>query len=457
MSFSNLGLCAQLLRAINEAGYTTPTPIQSKSIPAILSKKDVLAGAQTGTGKTASFTLPVLESLQASGLKNKKSQIKALILVPTRELAAQVASSVATYGKYLPFKSATIYGGVDIYPQKRVLKKGVDIVIATPGRLLDLASQECVDLTKVEFLILDEADRMLDMGFVHSIKKILSILPKNRQNLLFSATFSKEIKKLADELLNSPLLIESEGRNTTAHNVTQSVHHVDKHKKRELLLHLLDNNDWKQVLVFTRTKNGANKLNEALEANNVSSTAIHGNKSQSARAKALKDFKTGNARVLVATDIFARGIDIKDLPYVINYELPNVAQDYVHRIGRTGRAGNKGEAISLVCVDEKYYLSEIEKLINQKITVVETAGFEVDTSIKPQKPRTRKPRNSYTDKTNESKFENSDNNQRPKKRRRFNDKTASNSNTQRDSKFRSNAQQNRSKSRNPKFKNTNIN
>ncbi|NCB14476.1 MAG: DEAD/DEAH box helicase, partial [Erysipelotrichia bacterium] len=289
MSFSKLGLCAELLRAIKEEGYTTPTPIQSKSIPVILSKKDVLAAAQTGTGKTAGFTLPLLQRLKESYSKDKKSHIRALILVPTRELAAQVAQSVETYGKYLPFKTAVIFGGVGINPQKALLKKGVDIVIATPGRLLDLVSQESIDLSKVEFLVLDEADRMLDMGFINDIKKILKLVPKQRQNLLFSATFSDDIKKLADGLLNSPILIEAAKANSTSHKVEQTVHHVDRDRKKELLLHLVNKNNWQQVLVFTRTKHGANKLSEALVKDGISSAAIHGNKSQGARTKALDD------------------------------------------------------------------------------------------------------------------------------------------------------------------------
>lgn len=384
MSFSNLGLCAELLRAIKEEGYTTPTPIQSQSIPVILSKKDVLAGAQTGTGKTAGFTLPLLQRLKASYSKDKKPHVRALIVTPTRELAAQVAQSVETYGKYLPFKSAVIFGGVGINPQKAMLKKGVDIVIATPGRLLDLVSQDCLDLSKVEFLILDEADRMLDMGFINDIKKILAIVPKERQNLLFSATFSDDIKKLADSLLNSPVLIEVATRNSTSHKVSQIVHHVDRERKKELLIHLVQKNNWKQVLVFTRTKHGANKLSEALVKDGITSAAIHGNKSQGARTKALDDFKTGNVRVLVATDIAARGIDIDQLPHVVNFELPNIAEDYVHRIGRTGRAGNEGEAISLVCVDEHDYLFGIEKLIKQKINKIEILGFKVDPDIKAE-------------------------------------------------------------------------
>ncbi|HRL09026.1 MAG TPA: DEAD/DEAH box helicase, partial [Aliarcobacter sp.] len=384
MSFLNLGLCTELLRAIKEEGYTTPTPIQTESIPVILSKKDVLAAAQTGTGKTAGFTLPLLELLNKNYSKDKKSVVKALILTPTRELATQVAQSVEVYGKYLPFKSAVIFGGVGINPQKAILKKGVDIITATPGRLLDLVSQDCLDLSKVEFLVLDEADRMLDMGFIHDIKKILSILPKQRQNLLFSATFSPEIKKLADGLLKTPVLIEVSKANSTSHKVEQTVHHVDKERKKELLIHLLNKNSWKQVLVFTRTKHGANKLSEALIKDKITSAAIHGNKSQGARTKALDDFKAGTVRVLVATDIAARGIDIDQLPHVINFELPNVPEDYVHRIGRTGRAGNSGDAISLVCIDEHDYLLAIEKLIKQKINKIAIEGFKVNPNIKAE-------------------------------------------------------------------------
>mgnify|MGYP000888478451 FL=1 len=384
MSFLNLGLCPQILRAVEEEGYTTATPIQTKAIPVILSKKDVLAAAQTGTGKTAGFTLPLLELLNKNYLKDRKSAVKALILTPTRELATQVGESVEVYGKYLPFKSAVIFGGVGINPQKAILKKGVDIITATPGRLLDLVSQDCLDLSKVEFLVLDEADRMLDMGFIHDIKKILSILPKHRQNLLFSATFSPEIKKLADGLLNSPTLIEASKANSTSHKVEQTVHHVDKERKKELLIHLLNKNSWKQVLVFTRTKHGANKLSEALIKDKITSAAIHGNKSQGARTKALDDFKAGTVRVLVATDIAARGIDIDQLPHVINFELPNVPEDYVHRIGRTGRAGNSGDAISLVCIDEHDYLLAIEKLIKQKINKIAIEGFKVNPNIKAE-------------------------------------------------------------------------
>ena len=335
-------------------------------------------------GKTAGFTLPLLQRLKTAYNKDKKSHVRALILTPTRELAAQVAQSVETYGKYLPFKSAVVFGGVGINPQKALLKKGVDIVIATPGRLLDLISQDCLDLSKIEFFVLDEADRMLDMGFINDIKKVLAILPKERQNLLFSATFSEDIRKLADGLLNSPVLIETAVANSTSHKVEQTVHLVDRERKKELLLHLVNKNNWKQVLVFTRTKHGANKLSEALVKDGITSAAIHGNKSQGARTKALDDFKAGNVRVLVATDIAARGIDIDNLPHVINFELPNIAEDYVHRIGRTGRAGNTGEAISLVCIDEHDYLWGIEKLIKQKIRKIETIGFKVDPNIKAE-------------------------------------------------------------------------
>ncbi|MCT7555399.1 DEAD/DEAH box helicase [Aliarcobacter butzleri] len=420
MSFSNLGLCKEILRAIKEEGYTTPTPIQSKSIPVILSKKDVLAAAQTGTGKTAGFTLPLLQRLKDSNLKDKKTQVRALILTPTRELAAQVAQSVETYGKYLPFKSAVIFGGVGINPQKALLKKGVDIIIATPGRLLDLISQDSLDLSKIEFLVLDEADRMLDMGFINDIKKILAILPKQRQNLLFSATFSNEIKKLADGLLKSPVLVEVSKANSASFKVEQVVHHVDKDRKKELLLHLVNKNSWQQVLVFTRTKHGANKLSEALLKDKITSAAIHGNKSQGARTKALDDFKNGKVRVLVATDIAARGIDIEQLPHVVNFELPNVAEDYVHRIGRTGRAGNNGIAISLVCVDEHEYLFGIEKLIKQKIKKVEINGFKVNPNIKAEpignrSNRGNKANNSNQNKKVKQKDENSSSSTKPRR------------------------------------------
>jgi len=384
MSFNTLGLSKPLLRALSEEGYSQPTPIQKQAIPVVLEGKDILAGAQTGTGKTAGFTLPLLELLGKESPVKGKRKVRALILTPTRELAAQVGESVKTYGKYLPFKSTIIFGGVGINPQKATLKQGVDIVIATPGRLLDLANQRAIDLSDVNYLILDEADRMLDMGFIHDIKKILALLPKKRQNMLFSATFSNEIKKLADGLLNQPKLIEVARRNTASEQVEQSVYPVDKGRKRELLSHLITLGNWQQVLVFTRTKHGANRLCKQLESDGISGAAIHGNKSQGARTKALADFKKGSVRVLVATDIAARGLDIDHLPHVVNFELPNVPEDYIHRIGRTGRAGNEGEALSLVCVDEKMLLRNIEKLIKKEIPKVHLDAFVPDPSIKAE-------------------------------------------------------------------------
>ncbi len=385
MSFTTLGLSEPILRAIKETGYTKPTPIQSKAIPLILEGKDVLAGAQTGTGKTAGFTLPLLELLKSTPIqKGKARKVRALILTPTRELAAQVAENVATYSKHLPFSHTVIFGGVGINPQITRLRKGVDIVIATPGRLLDLAGQDAIDLSHIEFLVLDEADRMLDMGFIHDIKKVLALLPAKRQNLLFSATFSKEIKTLADKLLNAPVLIEVAKANSTSQQVKHVVYPVDKARKRELLIHLIKANDWKQVLIFTRTKHGANKLSETLAKKGITSAAIHGNKSQGARTKALANFKDGSVRTLVATDIAARGIDIDQLPHVVNFELPNVPEDYVHRIGRTGRAGREGEAASLVCIDEKDLLRGIEKLIKTDIHKVQVQGFTPDPTIKPE-------------------------------------------------------------------------
>jgi len=383
MTFNELGLSAEILRAVAGEGYTAPTPIQAQAIPAVLAGKDVMAGAQTGTGKTAGFTLPMLHLLFAARPLKGNRAPRALVLTPTRELAAQVGESIKTYGKHLPVRTAIIFGGVGMQPQIDKLKAGTDILIATPGRLLDLAGQKAVDLSKIEILVLDEADRMLDMGFIHSIKKVLALLPKVRQNLLFSATFSDEIKELADRLLNAPELIEV-ARNKTAARIEQLVHPVDKGRKKELLAHLIKKGDWRQVLVFTRTKHGANKLSEALEKDGISSAAIHGNKSQTARTKALSDFKSGAIRVLVATDIAARGLDIDQLPHVVNFELPHVAEDYVHRIGRTGRAGASGEAMSLVCIDEQALLKGIEKLIKSEIAKVVVPGFAPDPSIKAE-------------------------------------------------------------------------
>lgn len=386
MSFESLGLCAELLRAVREQGYTEPTPIQRKAIPLILQGEDVLAAAQTGTGKTAVFTLPLLQRLSANPLHHKRRPVRVLILTPTRELAAQVGASVETYGRYLPLKVAVIFGGVKINPQIDQLRRGVDILVATPGRLLDHVGQGTVDLSQVEILVLDEADRMLDMGFIHDIRKLLALLPDNnaRQNLLFSATFSSEIKQLANRLLNRPKLIEVARRNTTAEGIAQVVYRVDKNRKRELLSFLIGSNNWQQVLVFTRTKHGANRLAQQLDKDGLSTAAIHGNKSQGARTRALAGFKSGNVRVLVATDIAARGLDIEQLPHVVNFEMPNVPEDYIHRIGRTGRAGNEGEAISLVCVDEIGLLRDIERLLNTEIPKVVLDGYEPDPSIRAE-------------------------------------------------------------------------
>ena len=379
MLFTDLGLSEPILRAIAEEGYTNPTPIQEKSIPAVLKGGDLLAAAQTGTGKTAGFTLPILQRLTSSPKAVAgKRQLRVLILTPTRELAAQVQESVLTYGKYTGLKSAVIFGGVGANPQIKAIQAGLDILVATPGRLLDLMSQKCVSLEHIEILVLDEADRMLDMGFLRDIKKILAALPKQRQNLLFSATFSTEIKALADGLLNSPALIEVARSNSANEAIAQLIHPVDRTQKHPLLAHLITSNAWKQVLVFTRTKHGANKLVTQLEKDGITSMAIHGNKSQSARTKALAEFKDGKITVLVATDIAARGIDIDQLPHVVNYDLPNVSEDYVHRIGRTGRAGSNGVAVSLVCVDEHQMLRDIEKLIKQKLPQEVIAGFEPD-------------------------------------------------------------------------------
>jgi len=387
MSFDSLGLAAPLLQAIADAGYTSPTPIQAQAIPAVLQGGDLLAGAQTGTGKTAGFTLPLLHRLhQGAPVKNArgKNAIRALVLTPTRELAAQVEESVKTYGKYLPLKSMVMFGGVGMQPQVNKLRDGVDILVATPGRLLDHAQQGTLDLSKVEILVLDEADRMLDMGFIHDIKKVLALLPAKKQSLLFSATFSDDIKNLADRLLNQPALIEVARRNQTNDAIAQKVHPVGRERKKELLAHLIKSGDWHQVLVFTRMKHGANRLSDYLNDQGISAMAIHGNKSQGARTKALSEFKTGDLQVLVATDIAARGIDIDQLPHVVNFELPNVSEDYVHRIGRTGRAGAQGEAISLVCVDENGFLREIEKLIKREIPKEIVPGFEPPSGEKPE-------------------------------------------------------------------------
>ncbi|MHC5932786.1 DEAD/DEAH box helicase [Nostoc sp.] len=387
MSFSTLGLSNEIIRAVTERGYTEPTPIQMQAIPAVLSGKDLLAGAQTGTGKTASFTLPLLHRLssdKSKGTFNGYPPIRALILTPTRELAAQVEESVREYGKYLKLNSMVIFGGVSIHLQKQRLKGRVDILVATPGRLLDHVHQGTVNLSQIEVLVLDEADRMLDMGFINDIRRILALLPKQRQNLLFFATFSDKIKALAAGLLNHPTMIEVARRNVTADTIAQKVYQVDRDKKRQLLAHLIRRDSWYQVLVFTRTKYGADRLVKQLGEDRIQALAIHGNKSQPARTNALTKFKNGSLQVLVATDIAARGLDISELPHVVNFDLPNVPEDYVHRIGRTGRAGASGEAVSLVCVDEQHLLTDIEKLIQQRLPKEVVAGFSPNPDIKAE-------------------------------------------------------------------------
>lgn len=417
-SFDTLGLRPEILKAIAQQGYTEPTPIQAQSIPLVVAGKDVMASAQTGTGKTAGFTLPLLQRLcedlppqdikavqsekaastgssakpilkknkgsKGSTARGNRRPIRALIVTPTRELAAQVGENVSAYSKYLPIRSTVIFGGVKINPQISRLRQGVDILIATPGRLLDHVNQQTIDLSQVEILVLDEADRMLDMGFIHDIRKILALVSDDRQTLLFSATFSTPIKKLADSFLRSPKLIEVARSNSAAETVDQVVYPVDRVRKSELLSFIIGSRNWRQVLVFTRTKHGANRLTKHLQKDGLTAAAIHGNKSQGARTRALAAFKSGDVRVLVATDIAARGLDIDLLPHVVNFELPNVAEDYVHRIGRTGRAGNEGQAVSLVCVDEKYLLKGIERLLKRDIPKEVIPGYEPDPSIPPE-------------------------------------------------------------------------
>ena len=387
MNFSELNLAPAILKAVLEQGYDTPTPIQAQAIPAVLEGRDLLGGAQTGTGKTAAFTLPMLHRLSMSRSAQNKfggTGIRVLVLTPTRELAAQVEESVRTYGKYLQLTSTVIFGGVGMNPQISKLKKGVDILVATPGRLLDLQQQGMLDLGQVQMLILDEADRMLDMGFIHDVKKILALVPKDKQSLLFSATFSDEIRDLAANLLNDPLHIQVTPRNTTVQRITQVIHPVGRAKKKALLAHIITENKWSQVLVFTRTKFGANSVAEFLEKNGITAMALHGNKSQSARTQALAGFKSGEVRALVATDIAARGIDIDDLPHVVNYEIPNVSEDYVHRIGRTGRAGADGQAVNFVCLDEEGFMKDIEAFTKQNINVEIVEGFGPDAGEKAE-------------------------------------------------------------------------
>ena len=387
MSFDTLGLLPELLRAVREQGYEHPTPIQVQAIPLVLEGRDLMGRAQTGTGKTAAFTLPILQRLAphaSTSTSPAKHPIRALVLTPTRELAMQVEESIRTYGKYLPIRSTTIFGGVNINPQMQALRKGVEIVVATPGRLLDHHQQGSLRFDQLEFLVLDEADRMLDMGFIRDIKKILALLPSKRQNVLCSATFSGEIRELASSLLKDPASVDVAPRNCATELVEQIVHPVDRERKRALLAHLIQSQNMEQVLVFTRTKHGANRLAEQLDKDGISSLAIHGNKSQPQRIKALSDFKAGKIRVLVATDIAARGLDIDQLPHVVNYELPQVAEDYVHRIGRTGRAGTEGKAISLVCVDEQKLLKGIERLLKNPIPSKVIINFAPDPSIRAE-------------------------------------------------------------------------
>ncbi|MGL4994606.1 MAG: DEAD/DEAH box helicase, partial [Deefgea sp.] len=384
ITFASLGLAEPLLRAVADTGYTVPTPIQAQAIPLVIQGGDLLAAAQTGTGKTAGFTLPILQLLLAKEPLESKGRPRVLILTPTRELAAQVEESVQTYSKYVKISSMVVFGGVNIRPQQTRLRNPLDILVATPGRLLDLVGQRSVDLSGIEILVLDEADRMLDMGFIHDIKKLMAIFPKERQTLLFSATFSDEIKELADKLLKNPGLVEVARRNTTNELISQRVHLVDRDKKLPLLTKLIQDGNWHQVLVFMRTKHACNKVAEKLNAAGITAMAIHGNKSQNARTAALAQFKSGELQVLVATDIAARGLDIEELPHVVNFELPNVAEDYVHRIGRTGRAGCTGEAVSLVCVDELKLLAEIERITKQDIPKFCLEGFEADLRVKPE-------------------------------------------------------------------------
>ncbi len=389
--FDALGLSDDILRALTEKGYQTPTAIQEKAIPEILSGHDVLAAAQTGTGKTAGFTLPMLQKLSLSEVGDKQRDIRALILTPTRELAAQILESIVTYGEHVDLSSMAVFGGVNINPQKQRLRRGIDILVATPGRLLDLVQQRSLDLKTIEFLVLDEADRMLDMGFIHDIKKIVSLLPKKRQMLLFSATFSPEIRSLAQRFLVSPKEISVTPKNAAANTVHQTVYSIERKQKSAALLHLITTKNPYQVLVFHRTKHGANKLTKFLVKHGINASAIHGNKTQSARMKALSEFKSGNLQVLVATDIASRGLDISELPQVVNFELPDVPEDYVHRIGRTGRAGAQGEAISLVSSEESKQLRDIERLIKKKFRKESLTGFD----FLPQENKERKPFRSY--------------------------------------------------------------
>jgi len=414
MSFQSLGLSDALLKAVSKQGYSTPTPIQNKAIPLILERKDIMASAQTGTGKTAGFTLPILQILsQEQSLRQRP--VRALVLTPTRELAAQVYENIKQYSAFLDLKSAVIFGGVNQNSQVMTIRQGIDILVATPGRLLDLHNQRVLSLAKIEILVLDEADRMLDMGFLRDIKKIMALMPTKRQNLLFSATFSKDIKALANDILHHPILVEATPENSTVDAIEQKVYFVDKGQKPNVLVNLILEGNWEQVLVFTRTKHGANKLTKKLISSNISALAIHGNKSQGARTKALSEFKSGKIRILVATDIAARGLDIPLLPHVVNFELPNISEDYIHRIGRTGRAGASGGAISLVSADEKAYLRDIEKLLGTRIPSERLEGFEPTEQIIEEQPKQQKNVQVNTSNSNNNRNSNRNRNYRPKR------------------------------------------
>lgn len=425
MTFKSLGLEEALLKAVAEKGYIKPSPIQEKAIPIILQGKDILASAQTGTGKTAGFTLPVLQNLSKNKIGGKR-KLKVLILTPTRELALQVFENVKKYSKYIDVKSTVIFGGVKAGKQISSLRQGVDVLVATPGRLLDLYSQKVFSFKDIEVFILDEADRMLDMGFIKDINRVMGYMPSKRQNLMFSATFSNEIKKLAQQILKNPVLVETAPQNTAAERVEHKVYSVDKKQKTKLLVKLIKEGKWKQVLIFTRTKHGANRLTQKLIKSGILASAIHGNKSQGARTKALADFKNATIKVLVATDIAARGLDIPLLPYVVNFELPNVPEDYVHRIGRTGRAGEKGDAISLVCGEEKNYQRAIEKLLKQKIPTEIIEGFEpIDEDKQTLSTNTKKKENRNSKDSNKTKRNFRTNNRNKKKQNGFSSKNKS--------------------------------
>lgn len=425
MKFSDLPLSDLILKAIDEAGYTSPSPIQEQAIPVVLKQRDVMAAAQTGTGKTAAFILPILEQL-AAGKKARANHARVLVLTPTRELAHQIADNAITYSKYLRLSTQLVYGGVKINPQMMQLRRGADLLIATPGRLLDLHGQNAVRFSDIEVLVLDEADRMLDMGFIHDIKRVLRLLPKDRQNLLFSATFSNSVRSLAETIVNNPVVIDISPRNSTAQSVSQKLHPVDKSQKIAALIHLIKSNGWMQVLVFCRTKHGANRLAKKLDAAKIKAAAIHGNKSQNARLRALADFKAQKIEVLVATDIAARGIDIEALPHVINMDLPNVSEDYVHRIGRTGRAGSDGEAVSLVSADEIDQLNGIERVINKHIEREYLDGFEPDHDVPASRALNARPRKPKKPKKPNSKSRGGQNTNRPSQgRSRNNDQSKS--------------------------------